>query len=61
MNVPAQMSPDDDDDFSIGADDHHHHHLDYVPPATMENSVSVNDVTFDSVYVPTGSELSNSS
>ncbi|KAK2659946.1 hypothetical protein Ddye_006479 [Dipteronia dyeriana] len=64
MNVPAQMSPGagDDDDVSVGADDHHHH-LGYDPHAAMENGVGVGveDVAADSVYVPTGSELSNSS
>ncbi|KAK3231075.1 hypothetical protein Dsin_002956 [Dipteronia sinensis] len=61
MNVPAQMSPGagDDDDVSVGADDHHH--LGYDPHAAMENGVGVEDVAADSVYVPTGSELSNSS
>ncbi|KAI9201499.1 hypothetical protein LWI28_024330 [Acer negundo] len=61
MNVPAQMSPGtgDDDDVSVGADDHHH--LGYDPYAAMENGVGIEDVAVDSVYVPTGSELSNSS
>ncbi|KAH7567642.1 hypothetical protein ACOSP7_010339 [Xanthoceras sorbifolium] len=60
MNVPSQISPgEDDDDVSVGADDHHH--LAYDPHTAIENGVVVEDVAADSVYVPSGSELSNSS
>lgn len=63
MNVPGQISSGaDDDDVSVGPDNHHHHHhLGYDPHTAIENGVVVEDVAADSVYVPAGADLSNSS